>query len=218
MIFIWSNQLEYLFNLSCLILLISWCLTNIFSIRFTAIGAYLLMLQFSVSAFNDNDYLFYWTLLFILANLFKVALLLKDVMPRDLPEDLVEIKQSLFEHMSNSDFIRFMKMSKKGISSNQKILQKGEPVKNLILISNGNMHVQFPDGNVELGKNHFVGEMSYFNKGRASNTVIVKEPAEFYYWDYDTLKELQRKKPNLFMKLVEAMGKDIVVKLIDQNK
>jgi CRP-like cAMP-binding protein len=216
---IWSDHLEFLFNLSSLIILISWSFSNIFAIRLTAIIGYLLLLQyrFNVSITNDQFSVFIWPLLFILANLVRVALLLKDVMPKDLPEDLVQIKQELFTNMTNSDFMRFMRMSKKGAASNQQILAKGELVKNLMLVTAGSMYIQFPNNVVELGKNHFIGEMSYFNQGRASNTVFVNEPAEYYYWDYDTIHELQRKKPNLFMRLVEAMGKDIVLKMIAQN-
>lgn len=140
------------------------------------------------------------------------------MMPKDLPEELAQIKQRLFESMAIGDFIRLMELSKKAIASNQQLLTQGEPVKNLMLITDGKMYIKLTNSTVELDHYHFVGEMSYFNEGKASNTVFVNDPAEYLYWNYDDLHDLQRKKPNLFMKLVEAMGKDIVLKMIAQNE
>jgi hypothetical protein len=208
--------LDYLFNVSAFFILISWSLTNEFSVRGTAIFGYLILLQYGVAIGSPTVFL--WACLFILANLVRVILLIKDLIPRDLPKEFQSIKEDLFPNMPAGDFMRLIKLSHKGKATEQRLITGGQNVKYLLLITSGTMYVELNNLTIELTNNHFIGEMSYFNKGIATGTVFVKEPAEYIYWDYDDLYELQRKKSALFMHLINAMGKDIVMKMINKNK
>ncbi len=140
------------------------------------------------------------------------------MIPRDLPYDLQQIKDLFFSGMQTSDFIRLIKLSYRGSSSNQKILTQDEPVENLMLITKGLVYIEVDGAIIEIGPYHFIGEMSYFRDGKASTTIHAREPVDYLYWRYSDLRRLQEKQPPLFMKMVEAMGKDIMLKMLHQNK
>ncbi len=139
-------------------------------------------------------------------------------MPRDLPYDLQQIKDLFFLSMQTSDFIRLIKLSNQGNSRNEKILTKGEPVEYLMLITKGSVYIELEEEIIEVGPYHFIGEMSYFRDGKASTTIYAKDPVDYLYWNYSDLHRLQENKPSLFMRMVEAMGKDIILKMLNQTE
>ncbi|MCW8385364.1 cyclic nucleotide-binding domain-containing protein [Fluoribacter dumoffii] len=160
----------------------------------------------------------YWAIASLIINFVQIGILLRDMIPRDLPYDLQQIKDIFFADMQTSDFIRLIKLSYRGSSSNKEVLTKGHPVENLMLITNGKVYIEVERAVIELGPYHFIGEMSYFRDGKATTTIHAREPVDFLYWRYTDLRRLQEKKPPLFMKMVEAMGKDIMLKMLNQNK
>jgi len=160
----------------------------------------------------------YWALACICINLIQIALLIRDMMPRELNEELQAIKKIYFDTLQPSDFLRLMKLSHKSFASNKKLLTQGEQVKGLMMITKGNAYVDIDGTLLQVGNYHFIGEMSYFRDGKASNTIYAREPVHYLYWNYDDLKRLQRRTPALFMKMVEAMGKDLMLKMIEQKK
>ncbi|WP_238584080.1 Crp/Fnr family transcriptional regulator [Legionella tucsonensis] len=160
----------------------------------------------------------YWAIASLIINFVQIGILLRDMIPRDLPYDLQQIKDLFFSSVQTSDFIRLIKLSYRGTSSNKKMLTEGEPVENLMLITQGLVYIEVDGTTIEVGPYHFIGEMSYFSDGKASTTIHSREPVDFLYWRYSDLRRLQEKNPALFMKMVEAMGKDIMLKMLHQNK
>ncbi len=160
----------------------------------------------------------YWAIASLIINFVQIAILVHDMRPQILDEELQEIKNLFFESMQTSDFLRLIKLSHKGIAHDKLLLEKDKPVKALMLITNGQVYIDIHGSILKLGHYHFIGEMSYFGDGNASTTIHAREPVEYLYWDYNDLRRLQHKKPPLFMKMIEAMGKDIMLKMLKQNK
>ncbi len=159
----------------------------------------------------------YWAIASLVINFVQIGFLLRDLLPRDLPYDMQQIKDLFFVNTKASDFIRLIKLSDRGTSKNEKILTKGEPVEHLMLITKGSVYIEVEEAIIEVGPYHFIGEMSYFRDGKASTTIYAKEPVDYIYWSYSDLHRLQANKPSLFMKMVEAMGKDIILKMLHQT-
>jgi hypothetical protein len=208
--------LDYLYSLGNILILLSLSCRRIFLIRTIFILSDISFLSYGVLARIPP--VAYWAVASLLINLVQIAILLRDMMPKDLSEELRKIKKLFFDSMQTSDFLRLIKLSHRGYASDTLLLEKGKPVKALILITQGQVYIDIPDNILKLGSYHFIGEMSYFSDGNANATIRVHEPVEYIYWNYTDLRRLQIKKPMLFMKMIEAMGKDIMLKMLNPNQ
>ncbi|STY29079.1 Cyclic nucleotide-binding domain [Legionella wadsworthii] len=208
--------MDYLYSLGNILLLLSLCFRKVLFIRTIFILSDLSFLLYGSLA--DVPPVAYWAVASIVINFVQIGILLRDMIPKDLPYDLQQIKDLFFSSMQTSDFIRLIKLSYRGTSSNTQMLTRGEPVENLMLITKGMVYIEVDNTMIQVGPYHFIGEMSYFRDGKATTTIYSREPVDFLYWRYSDLRRLQQNKPPLFMKMVEAMGKDIMLKMLHQNK
>lgn len=208
--------MDHLYSLGNILMLLSLCFRKVLFLRTIFILSDLSFLLYGVLA--DVPPVAYWAIASLAINFVQIGILLRDMIPRDLPYDLQQIKDLFFSSMQTSDFIRLIKLSYRGTSSNKKMLTQGEPVENLMLITDGLVYLDVDGATIEVGPYHFIGEMSYFRDGKASTSIHSLEPVNFLYWRYSDLRRLQEKNPPLFMKMVEAMGKDIMLKMLHQNK
>ncbi|WP_131794471.1 cyclic nucleotide-binding domain-containing protein [Fluoribacter gormanii] len=208
--------MDFLYSLGNILMLLSLCFRKVLFIRTIFILSDLSFLLYGALA--DVPPVAYWAIASLIINFVQIGILLRDLMPKVLPYDLQQIKDLFFVSMQTSDFIRLIKLSERGTSRNKKILIKGAPVENLMLITKGQVYIEVDDAIIEVGPYHFIGEMSYFRDGKASTTIYAREPVDYLSWSYSDLRRLQENKPPLFMKMVEAMGKDIILKMLNQNK
>jgi hypothetical protein len=208
--------LDYLYSLGNILILLSLSCRKVLLIRI-------------IFALSDTSFLLYgilahippmayWAIASLLINFVQIGFLIRDMMPKYLSDELQSIKKIFFDSMQTSDFLRLIKLSHRGTASNEIVLEKDKPVKALMLITNGQVYIDIHDSILELGPYHFIGEMSYFSDGNASTTIHAREPVEYIYWNYSDLRRLQIKTPPLFMKMIEAMGKDIMLKMLNRNK
>lgn len=209
-------HLDYLYSLGNILILLSLSCRKVLLIRI-------------IFALSDGSFLLYgilahippmayWAIASLLINFVQIGFLIRDMMPKYLSDELQSIKKIFFDSMQTSDFLRLIKLSHRGTACNEIVLEKNKPVKSLMLITNGQVYIDLPDSILELGHYHFIGEMSYFSDGNASTTIHAREPVEYIYWNYSDLRRLQIKTPPLFMKMIEAMGKDIMLKMLNRNK
>lgn len=208
--------MDYLYSLGNILMLLSLCFRKVLLLRIIFVLSDLSFLLYGALA--NVPPVAYWAIASLIINFVQIGILLRDMIPRDLPYDLQQIKDLFFSSVQTSDFIRLIKLSYRGTSSNKKMLTEGEPVENLMLITQGLVYIEVDGTIIEVGPYHFIGEMSYFSDGKASTTIHSREPVDFLYWRYSDLRRLQEKNPALFMKMVEAMGKDIMLKMLHQNK
>ena len=209
--------MDYLYSLGNVLILLSLSFRNVLYLRVIFALSDVAFLQYGI--FTHQYQMIGWAIASLGINLFQIILLIKDMLPKELSKEFRDIKHQFFENLSVSDFLKLMKISKQGSAQNQQLIKKDEPVTALMLITDGAAYIDIDHTNVvQLGHYHFLGEMSYFNKGRASNSVYAREHLKYYYWPYEDLYKLEHKNPSLFMKMVEAMGKDIMLKMINKNK
>lgn len=209
-------QLAFLYSLGNILILLSLSFRKVIYIRSIFVLSDLCFLLYGL--LTQVAPMIYWAVATLVINLVQIGVLLRDMLPIDLSPELQQIKNIFFDSMQASDFLRVIKLSSKGTASNEKMLIQGQPVTCLLLITKGQVYVEVEGSVLELGAYHFIGEMSYFHDSKASATIYAHEPVEYLYWNYADLHRLQEKKPRLFMKMIEAMGKDIMLKMLSQNK
>lgn len=208
--------MDYLYSLGNILILLSLSCRKVLLIRI-------------IFALSDTCFLFYgllvnilpiayWAIASLAINFVQIGILLRDMIPKDLSDELQAIKKLFFDSMQTSDFLRLIKLSHKETACDEIILEQGKPVKALRLITDGQVYIDIHGSILELGPYHFVGEMSYFSDGNASTTIHAREPVDYLYWNYEDLRRLQVRNPPLFMKMIEAMGKDIMLKMLNRNK
>lgn len=212
----WGNPLDYLYSLGNILILLSLSCRKVLLIRLIFALSDICFLLYGL--FAHLNPIVYWSIAGLVINFVQISLLLRDMMPKDLSEELKQIKKLFFDSMQTSDFLRLIKLSHKGSAKDEIVLEQGKPVKALMLITKGKVYIDIHGSILELGNYHFIGEMSYFSDGNASTTIHAREPVEYLYWNYEDLHRLQERKPPLFMKMIEAMGKDIMLKMLNRNK
>lgn len=207
--------MDYLYSIGNILILLSLSFRKVLLIRaiFIVSDLFFLLYGLLVPVYP----IAYWAVASLLINFFQIGMLIRDMIPRELSYELKEIKDLFFQSMLTSDFLRLIKLSHKEKVRTKELIIKGQEVKNLILITEGEVYVERDGATLKLGPYHFIGEMSYFSNGRANATIYAKEPVEYLYWRYEDLHRLQDKKTPLFMRMIEAMGKDIMLKMINQK-
>jgi hypothetical protein len=208
--------LDYLYSLGNILILLSLTFRKILLIRIIFILSDLSFLLYGALAHLPP--VAYWAVASLLINLVQIGILLRDLIPKVLSEELREIKRIFFDNLHASDFLRIINLGHKASACDTTLLEKGKPVKALMLITQGQVYIDRSDSILKVGHYHFIGEMSYFSNGNANSTIHVHEPIEYIYWNYTDLNRLQIKNPALFMSMVEAMGKDIMLKMLNPSK
>lgn len=208
--------MDYLYSLGNILILLSLSFRKVLLIRAIFVLSDISFLLYGI--LTKTPPVVFWAIASLLINFVQILILLRDMMPKKLTHELQEIKDLFFESLQTSDFLRLIKLSHKDTARNQEVLKKDSPVERLMLLTKGHVYIDLESSTLKVGAYHFIGEMSYFNKGKASNSIHAIEPVDYLYWRYDDLHNLQVKQPGLFMKVVEAMGKDIMLKMLNQTK
>ncbi|KTC68904.1 Cyclic nucleotide-binding domain protein [Legionella birminghamensis] len=204
------------YHIAELLVLFSYLFRNMLYLRIVACCASLLYMHYSLR--HNLPDIFWWSAIYLIVNFIQIFLIVKEKFPIELNPTLQAIKEKFFKHVSTSDFMKIIKLSGKGQAGSAHLMIKDKPVSQLLLITGGSVLVQFQNQIIELGPYHFLGEMSFFNNQLATADVTVKEQADFIYWDYEAIRRLQERQPNLFIYLLEAIGKDIMLKMTSNPK
>ena len=120
----------------------------------------------------------------------------------------------LFPDLNAVEFHAFWQTGTERTVANQVLIAKGNDVKELLLIIDGQVNVDVSDTMaVRLGRTRFVGEMSMLNAAPASATVTAQDEVRYRAWDRQALKALFVDYPQVELALLKAMGQEVARKL-----
>lgn len=207
--------MDLLFNVAASLAVISFMFRKVLYIRLVSILSSILYIQYSVN--HQLPDIFWWSLVYIFVNTVQIICLIRDQLPGTLQPPFKSIKDRFFAGCTTAEFQKILKMAKTVETSESHLIRKNAPVNHLMLLLDGTAYVQSEGATFSVDPYHFLGEMSFFNNNQAVSDVYIHEPVKFLSWDYKALYKLKEKNPPLFMKFVEAIGKDIVLKLIIKN-
>ncbi|MCW8450525.1 cyclic nucleotide-binding domain-containing protein [Legionella quinlivanii] len=205
--------MDLTYHIAELLLLVSYLLRDMLHLRIVACFVSLLYIFYGMN--HNLPEIYWWSVIYLVVNIFQILLIFKQKLPAQLDPPLQAIKDQLFTHMVTSEFVKLIKLSKEGEARTAALMSRDQPVSRVLLLTEGKALVYCDKHIIELKPYHFLGEMSFFNNQLATADVIVKEPVKFIYWEYETLKRLQERQPGLFIFMLEAIGKDMVLKLMN---
>lgn len=110
--------MDYLYSLGNILILLSLSFRKVLIIRTIFVLSDLSFLLYGALA--NVPPVAFWAIASLIINFVQIGILLRDMIPRDLPYDLQQIKDLFFSDMQTSDFIRLIKISSSGTSSNKK--------------------------------------------------------------------------------------------------
>ena len=156
-----------------------------------------------------------WQSVFIVINLVQIALLILERRPVFLGEEEMRLYRSVFRGLSPREFVKLIGIAEwKRAEEGHKLLQQGEHVQQLVLISSGRASVELDDRHIaDLGPCQFVGEMGFLTDEPASANVIAQLPLDYLSWQTDNFRDFLRDNPQIHVKVQGILGTDLVEKL-----
>lgn len=199
-------------NIAYVLNLIGLAVKNILILRLLLISAQIILIY--TGYVRGNWIVMFWNSVFLIINVYRAVLLLLERRPVKMPEDLADIYDSIFYHMTDREFLRFWNIGKTGESFSGKIVTAGEQPDSVYLVMQGSAKVQNETGTVAtLKRGGFIGEMSYVSNRPPAADVTAGEGLICQVWERSELQKLKIKEHALWVKMQQALGHDLVTKV-----
>ena len=161
-----------------------------------------------------------WNIIFILLNLYHVAVIIYEKRPVDMTDKEKELYETMFKGLTPVEFLKITKVAEwKKFNTPLPIITQGKPVKDLILIYNGTVDVLVNDNKVaELKDGQFVGEMSFLTEKPATATCRVEHNAECLVWPQKDFKDLLKRNPSLYFTIQSLLSEQVSNNLVSSSQ
>jgi hypothetical protein len=161
-----------------------------------------------------------WNIVFILLNLYHVAVIIYEKRPVDMTDKEKELYETMFKGLTPVEFLKITKVAEwKKFNTPLPIITQGKPVKDLILIYNGTVDVLVNDNKVaELKDGQFVGEMSFLTEKPATATCRVEHNAECLVWPQQDFKDLLKRNPSLYFTIQSLLSEQVSNNLVSSSQ
>ena len=161
-----------------------------------------------------------WNIIFILLNLYHVAVIIYEKRPVDMTDKEKELYETMFRNLTPVEFLKITKVAEwKKFNTPLPIITQGKPVKDLILIYNGTVDVLVNDNKVaELKDGQFVGEMSFLTEKPATATCRVEHNAECLVWPQKDFKDLLKRNPSLYFTIQSLLSEQVSNNLVSSSQ
>jgi len=161
-----------------------------------------------------------WNIVFILLNLYHVAVIIYEKRPVDMTDKEKELYETMFKGLTPVEFLKITKVAEwKKFNTPLPIITQGKPVKDLILIYNGTVDVLVNDNKVaELKDGQFVGEMSFLTERPATATCRVEHNAECLVWNQKDFKDLLKRNPSLYFTIQSLLSEQVSNNLVSSSQ
>ena len=161
-----------------------------------------------------------WNIIFILLNLYHVAVIIYEKRPVDMTDKEKELYETMFKGLTPVEFLKITKVAEwKKFNTPLPIITQCKPVKDLILIYNGTVDVLVNDNKVaELKDGQFVGEMSFLTEKPATATCRVEHNAECLVWPQKDFKDLLKRNPSLYFTIQSLLSEQVSNNLVSSSQ
>lgn len=212
------NQSAYQFvgHLSYVLVALAFLLRDILLLRAVAIVASLCNITYAFGSDPVNLIAAFWQSVFIVINVSWSIKLIYERRTIRFTEEEKELYQSLFRNFSALEFMKLLRICKWEEATADQVLTKlGEEPADVMLIYNGEIEAQLPDGRSPRYKDGtFVGEISFIKGGSATATVRTTVPTRFVSWPKEELRSLLRRNPAMAATLQSVFTEDLTRKLV----
>ena len=172
------------------------------------------VLQLTHAYLVDDPYKGFWTLIFVIINVYQIIILYLDRRDIPIPEEIKDLYEKIFYTKSNREFLHFWDKGKVCQIEKDKLICSGDTQSDLMLILNGEADVYRDKTKIAtLKRGQFIAEISYVTGNPVSADIIIKNELLFYTWDRETLGKLRKTNPLIMGKLDRILTLDMANKL-----
>lgn len=211
-LFLWSDLPGHM---SYVLIAVSYWLTNIFWLRVAAVVGLALEIVYFRVAGGAMHAGIAWDVVFILINGYQIYRLVVERRSLASLAEVQVLRQGAFAGFESTQLARILKTgSWRDIPAGTRLTQEGEPVKELVLICDGEATVVA--GSREIARLHggtFVGEMAFLSGNPASATVTTERPTRAFVFDMKRVLALAESRDPVASDLHRVIGMDLARKL-----
>lgn len=148
-----------------------------------------------------------------LANFFMILITLSERSKFTMSTEM----SLLYSHFPNLSPGQFKKVMRKGhlvrAEDPVRLSEQDMPQDKLYYIFDGTLKLEKNRQQADLDAGCFIGELVFLRGGNASATVWAGSDTTYIVWDYETLRELLRRTPNLSNAMIARFNLDMARKL-----
>lgn len=202
-------------HVSYVLIALSYWMTTVFWLRIIAvIGLVFEILYFRMSS-GDMHTGIGWDAVFIVINLYQIFHLVYDERRLLYMKELHLLSQGAFASLSREQLARLVKVgSWRTLEPGTQVTREGEPVKELVLICDGQMVVESQGRTVtRLHGGSLVGELALLSGNQASATVTAERITRAFILEMEKLRKLIRADDLIASAVDRVVGHDLAAKL-----
>ena len=156
-----------------------------------------------------------WNALFITVNLFQIFLLVKERWPVALQGLERQVYDEVFHDLTPGAFVNLLKLGEwREPAEGDVLVEHGTVVDEMLLLCEGEAAVRKQEHELaRLSPGHFVGEMSFLTKEKASADVVCTTPSKVLSWPQASLQAFLDRNSTLSFQVRGVLGRDLVRKL-----
>jgi len=206
-------------HLAYLVIAFSYFLTNMLWLRVAAcVGLGLKIVYYRYSGTGLHTGL-PWDSIFILINLYELALLLRDRFNARLPEADAPMLRSSFEGLNDVQISKLLRAADwKDYVVGDIITRQDAPVDALYFLCQGRAQVEV-DGHIvaHLDKGTFIGEIAYLTGNPATARVVIEEPSRLLVFSRMRMAKVTAGDKQINGILYQVLGRDLAMKMRRAN-
>jgi hypothetical protein len=202
-------------HVSYVLIAFSYWMTNVFWLRVIAvIGLIFEILYFRMSS-GDMHTGIGWDAIFIVINLYQIFRLVFDEGRLRYMKELHLLSQGAFASLTREQLAQLVKVgSWRTLEPGTQVTREGEPVRELILICDGQMVVESQGRTVtRLHGGSLVGELALLSGSAASATVTAERITRAFILEMEKLRKLARADDLIASAVDRVVGHDLAAKL-----
>jgi CRP-like cAMP-binding protein len=157
--------------------------------------------------------------LLLAINVTRIVMLIKERRGVSFTEEEQELYRTVFNRFSPVEFLKIIRLAEwKNAEPDELLAIEQQPVKNLIMIYNGEVAIQKEGKDVvHLRDGTMIGEMSFLRGGTATATVRVARPTRYVAWPQEDLRKMLRRNPTMDVAMQSVLSADLINKLTSEK-
>ena len=202
-------------HVSYVLIALSYWMANVFWLRVIAVvGLAFEILYFRMSGGAMHTGIG-WDIIFIIINLYQIIRLIADQHRLRYMKELHLLSQGAFASLSREQLAQLVKVgSWRSLEPGAEVTREGEPVKELVLICDGQVLVESRGRTItHLHGGSLVGELALVSGRPASATVTVQRITRAFILEMANLRRLVRTDDLVASAIDRVVGRDLAAKL-----
>lgn len=203
-------------NVGYAIMLLGFVLRDVLKLRSALIVGQLMVITYNLHIANTASAM--WNSFYMVINVVWVARIIQERRPASIPADIRELYEKVFTGFTPKEFLAFWKSGAAKSWGGELIIREGSAPADVFLVVDGAADVERSGHKLaSLGRGRFFAEMSFLTGQPASADIRGTPQLRAMAWPQAKLRELEKKSPQLFIKLQGIIGGDLALKVREAN-